>query len=235
MTITHDGWFNWAERAPGPPDKVYSVTNTISGVIPHSMVGFYPAWYRRLMSQQRLSNGRYTKYSAASMTGSVLYDGRLIQHYPVSSSVWGSGSYYPNAHFNPYEFEGGPPGNVHEPFNLEQTTTLIRIIEDTSAYGRWTPTRPRTALDKMASLYEHTECTRWDSRPTACPSGRVPWSYVLNKLQEDDMAGATAEEVLVANLFIALAKQALAGVPVSPAQQAQLCWLADCKGEEEWS
>lgn len=231
MTIDSAGWFNWAsERVPGPPDKVYSVENSIGGVVPHSMVGYYPAWLRRLTSTARDADGRYTDYAAASVTGSILLDGRLIQHYSLEASCWGSGSAYPNTHFNAYEFEGGAPGNVNEPYNVKQTNTLVRIIKETSEFGLWNPSRPRNASDKLATLYEHNECRRWGSPSTACPSGRVPWSYVLQKLEED-MAGATPEEVLVANLFMELAQQALAGIPVSPDQQAQLCWLAGCKKE----
>lgn len=43
-----------------------------------------------------------------------------------------------------------------------------------------------------ATLFEHNEMTRFGSRPTACPSDRIPWSTIITEAkkiieQEDDM------------------------------------------------
>lgn len=178
--ITSDGWFDWMERRPGPSDKVYSQGNTVAGLVPHSAVGYYPGWASRLFSTERLPDGRYTDYAAASVHIWNPYAGVCFQHYPVTDSCWGSGSRFPNTNFVSMENEGGPPGDESEPLTGSQVNVIIRVMEDLSAWKggiHWR--RPEGPADVNASLYEHNECRRWGSPPTACPSSRIPWEEIL--------------------------------------------------------
>ena len=187
MGVT-SGWLDWAERDPGPADKVYRQENAAIGYIPHSMVGWMAGWRSRLFSTDRREDGRYTPYAAASVHGAILLNGSVIQHYPFTASCWASGSFAANTQFVAFENEGGPPGKESEPFTDEQVTSNVRIIRELAAWKGWTPRRPTGKQDRGATLYEHRECVRFGSAPTACPSGRIPWATILRRLERDDMA-----------------------------------------------
>jgi hypothetical protein len=192
--ITSDGWLDWVERLPGPADKVYSVPNAARGYVPHSAVGYYGGWASRLFSTDRREDGRYTAYAAASVHGWIAYDGRVQQHYPLDASCWASGSVYPNTHFIAFENEGGFQP-YDEPLTDAQVEANLRLIRDLASWRDWPAIcRPVDALDRSASLYEHRECVRWGSAPTACPSGRIPWQRLLDELH---VATPTEPEVHV--------------------------------------
>ena len=131
MSIDANGWLGWAERTPGPVDKVYSQANTGQGYVPHSMVGYLVGWYDRLFDTSREEDGRYTAYAAASVHGSILRDGRVIQHYSFKSSCWASGNRYANTHFIALENEGGYSPH-DEPLTPEQFAANVRIILELS-------------------------------------------------------------------------------------------------------
>lgn len=177
--MINQGWFDWMRRVPGPPDKVYTEVNNHAFVVPHSAVGYYHGWLARLFSQERDANNRYTTYAAVSVHVWVNYDGSAIQHYPIQASCWGSGSRYSNTHSISIEFEGGPSDNVSEPLRPQQVVTLIHILRELNDNPRYWH-RPRDENDKDATLYEHRECTRFGSAPTACPSFRIPWDRILS-------------------------------------------------------
>ena len=190
MSITPDGWFSFAQREPGPADKVYSQQNSAEWFIAHSAVGYYGGWTNRLFAKDRGPDGRYTAYAAASIHGWNAYDGTFIQHYPITASCWGSGSFTPNTRAIAIENEGGAPGNEFEPLTGPQKLTIVRILEDLAEWrgvgvDYWK--RPTSAQDATATLYEHRECVRFGSLPTACPSNRIPWDSILELLQEDDV------------------------------------------------
>ena len=181
--ITDDGWLSWASmRILGPVDKVYAAQNAGIGYVPHSAVGFYPGWAARLFSKDRRPDGRYTAYAAASVHGWISYNGAVTQHYPFTASCWASGSEYPNTHFIAFENEGGfNPEN--EPLTPQQVDANVRIIRELAAWRGWGDFhRPVDEQDTTAHLYEHRECVRWGSTPTACPSGRVPWEWIMTEL-----------------------------------------------------
>lgn len=185
MAITPDGWFDWMRREPGPPDKVYGQRNAVDFYVAHSAVGYYGGWASRLFSTARDGSGRYTAYAAVSTHGWLAYDGACIQHYPVTASCWASGSREANTRGLAFEIEGGAPGKESEPLTAEQKQALERILEDiaawkgvTSAYWR----RPANDRDLNATLYEHRECIRFGSAPTACPSNRIAWAELLSRL-----------------------------------------------------
>jgi len=185
--ITPDGWLDWAKRDPGPPDKVYSQPNASIGYVPHSAVGYYGGWRSRLDSLERDPDDprRYSKYTAASVTGWIAYDGTVTHHYPFSASCWASGNRYANTHFNAFENEGGYP-NLSEPLTEGQIESSVRIIGELSAWKGWTP-------ERGVNLLEHHECVeRWGGDATSCPNGRIPWGEILRRLanagaKEDDM------------------------------------------------
>lgn len=192
-----DGWLDWAERVPGPADKVYGVPNAGIGYIPHSAVGYYSGWASRLFSADRLANGDYSVYAAVSCHGWIAYDGTVKQHYPFTASCWASGSRYPNTHFIAFENEGGFRP-VDEPLTEAQVASNVRIIRELAAWRGWGGfRRPSHALDTAANLYEHRECVRWGSAPTACPSGRIPWARILAGLADEPLAAAEAADVYV--------------------------------------
>ena len=207
MSIS-EGWLSFASRVPGPPEKTYSQPNSAKMYIPHSAVGYYEGWLGRLLSTQRNVDGRYTPYAAASVHGWIGYHGEVIQHYPFTVSCWASGSRYPNTNGIAFENEGGVIGNESEPLTEAQVAANVRIIQELSAWKGWTPKRPTGPGATNASLFEHRECVRWGSRPTACPSGRIPWAEILRRLEMPE----NAEKLLaVTRLFIEAAEQAARG------------------------
>lgn len=191
MAITADGWFDWMRREPGPPDKVYSERNRVDFYVAHSAVGYYGGWAGRLFSRERDAAGRYSAYAAVSAHGWIPYDGACLQHYPITASCWTSGSRGANTRGVAFETEGGVSGRESEPLTEAQTAALARILADIAAWkgvpnAYWR--RPAGLQDLDATLYEHRECVRFGSAPTACPSGRIPWGELMRRLQ----AGATA-------------------------------------------
>jgi hypothetical protein len=181
MTLTADGWLDWASRDPGPPAKTYSAWNTLEFYVAHSAVGFFPAWRSRLFSNERRPDGAFTAYAAASVHGWIDYDGRVVQHYPLTASCWASGSREANTRSVAFETEGGAPGNVNEPLTIAQLTSHVRLLKDVAAWkgvGLEYWRRPVSEWDVKATLYEHNECGRFGSTPTACPSDRFPWDVI---------------------------------------------------------
>jgi len=192
--ITQDGWLDWAIRVPGPLDKCYSASNTGIGYVPHSAVGFYGGWAARLFSEERRPDGRYTPYAAASVHGWIAYDGTVTQHYPLTASCWASGCEYPNSNFIAFENEGGLEPH-DEPLTPAQVQANARIVRELAAWRGWSDIRrPRDAQDTAATLYEHNECTRWGSAPTACPSRRIPWESILAQAGEPAVVVTTPVE-----------------------------------------
>jgi hypothetical protein len=185
MAITPDGWFDWMRREPGPLDKVYSETNSVDFYVAHSAVGYYGGWASRLYSRERDANGRYTLYAAASAHGWLPYDGAPVQHYPLTASCWASGSRGANTRGVAFEIEGGAPDDTSEALTPAQMDALVRMLSEIAVWkgaGNDYWRRPDGPKDTNATLYEHRECTRFGSQPTACPSSRVPWDEVLGRL-----------------------------------------------------
>lgn len=198
--LDDQGWFTWAEKHPGPMEKQYSQPNEVLGVIMHSMVGTLAGWYSRLFDMAMyfdavLGVWRFTPNAAASVTGSVLLGGKLVQHFSIFSSVWANGARVPNTRFPAFEHESeytnGHPDETF-PFTPQQIATDIHIVRDIDEYKRRhgqpiTWRRPTSHNDVDASLYEHNECVRWGATYTACPSKRARWQPII--------AGVTAPPV----------------------------------------
>lgn len=173
--ITSDGWFDWAERDPGPVAKTNGGRNTVRGFVPHSAEGYWPYLQTLLHSMAR----------EASWGASNLKNGRLVQHYSIFAQTWTSGAGYPNNNF----FSNETEGVAGEPLTDGQVNNIVRQVRELSALKLWTPRRPTSPTDTTATLYEHTDCVRWGAKYTACPSGRIPWPRIMAALQpqEDDM------------------------------------------------
>ena len=196
--ISANGWLDWALPKPGPPEKQYSQANAVAGFIPHSMVGSLNGWYSRLMDLSKLPDGSFTPNAAASVHGSVLLDGTVIQHYPLTASCWASGSRAANTRFVAFEHESiytdGRPDET-KPLTPQQVDADVRIIRELMVWKGWQPRRPKNASDLTATLYEHNEMTRFGALATSCPSGRVPWAAILEKLQSQPV---DEEEMMLA-------------------------------------
>lgn len=183
--ITPDGFFDWAERLPGPPVKQWPDVNARQGVVFHSAVG----------SIQGVINVVFLPYNPdddstkRSVTGVIGYDGRFVQFYPVTASPWGNGSHEANKRFPSFEHEGGKIGNESEPLTEPQIAVDVRILQDLNADAAYWE-RPISPVDRIATLYEHREMIRFGADPTACPSGRIPWTEIKKRLEpvppEDD-------------------------------------------------
>jgi len=175
MTLTADGWFDFAIRDPGPLSKTSGGRNRIRGVVPHSAEGYWPHLQELLHDEAR----------RASWFASNLKDGRLFQHYPVYTQTWTSGCAFLNNDFPAWENEGV----AGEPLTAAQFDNNVKIIGGLSALGGWSPRRPTDAQDLTATCYEHNESTRFGGKFTVCPSNRIDWPRTLAALEpeEDEM------------------------------------------------
>ena len=169
-------------NAPEPGHK--------DGLVVHSMVGALGAALNRLDGPDR-----------ASWTFSNPKAGPLLQHYPVGFHTWASGSPTANIRFVSIEHEGGGPGNYSEPLTESQIKNLVDLISWLESGFGWKLRRPDSDTDVDATAFEHRECVRFGSAPTACPSGRLDglWGSILQQLEDD----VTKEEVQAMLTFTA--------------------------------
>lgn len=186
--ITPDGWFDWAERVPGymptssgdPNRRTNTGTNPIKGIFLHSAEGYEPF----LRSNPPMP--RYPGNLANSWHASNLFSGHLIQHYPLTVRCWHAGG-TPNQSYVAIEHEGRAINGTIRPAQID---TSVRIIKEISEWKGWTPKRPASPTDISHTLWEHNEAPRIGGTSSACPSGRIPWTTILEALEpeeEDDM------------------------------------------------
>lgn len=163
MTLSPDGWFDWAIRDPGPEEKLWPDAD-VEGVTFHSAVGSAATVISIVKGPA--SNNR-------SVIGVIHYDGALTQFYSVRRSPWANGNKIANMKFKGFEFEGGgfwPNGtpNFSEPWTEKQKATGARILKEMLA-------------DKGLPLVVKQTCREHNEFfPTACPSGRVPWTQIID-------------------------------------------------------
>lgn len=170
MTIV-DGWFDFAVKEPGPPDRRQRFNNTLSWITFHSLEGVRGG-YSVMNDPNR---------PGIAWHGTIGYDGILYQHYPIEAGLFHGG---PNA--NPYspgfETEGGlDDGDIHtvdEPLNPAQKHTVQLIIINIEEYKN----RPYTRAN--GGIRQHGELAQ-----TACPSNRYDTLW-------EEMEGMTKDEVL---------------------------------------
>lgn len=163
MTISN-GWVDWAQRVPGPSIKVNGGINPVHGVVLHSAEGYQSGLLSQLAG------------APVSWHFSVLYDGTLWQHYPITAQCWHATA------FNNFTIGVEHEGVGGQPFNDLQLATDKKLIAELSAYGGWSPKRPTSKTDLTATLWEHNEVTRLKGGTgSTCPNGRIPWDKILTK------------------------------------------------------
>lgn len=172
--IDTQGWFDFAERVPSGYAKCWPDFNTLQGYIPHSAVG----------SLQGVIDIQADNSIPKAVHGVIGYNGRVIQFLPIFKSPWSSGSHFANRSFVAFENEGGV-SPLREPLTDSQVNAQVCILNALAAFkgvysDYWY--RPLTPTDLRATLYEHKECVRFGSVTTACPSGRIPWATILERL-----------------------------------------------------
>ena len=181
--LSFDGWFDFATRMPGPPLKRYAQQNAIKGYVAHSAVG----------STQGVIDVVFGP-AQKSVHGTIDYQGNVIQFYSIHDSCWASGNEYVNTHFVAFENEGGRTGPndefiegvTNELLTIPQIHINAQIIIQLALAGwwLWPPVRPVSPFDLKATLWEHRELTRFGVAPTACPSNRIPWSLIMESVQD---------------------------------------------------
>jgi len=142
------------EQYLGPAWKVNGVNNLGYGIIMHSMEGSYAGALTVLMGN-----------TPASWHFSVLKDGRVIQHYPISAATWHAGGPVANNKYVGIEHEG----RAGEALTPEQLASSVALVKWIAQEEGWIPVHGST-------LFEHK-----DVYNTQCPSNRIPWeAYVVN-------------------------------------------------------
>lgn len=186
--IDNNGWFDWAIHIPSGYNKLWPNVNSLQGYIPHSAVG-----HADDVTAQQANDA-----IAKTVHGCIRFNGEVLQYLPVFASPWASGSFKANTNFVAFENEGGWLSvGYDQPLTPEQVDSNVRIIIELGEYKHVDSSywhRPVSAADLHASLYEHNECTRFGSLPTACPSGRIPWPTILERLKSTMKDGWIKEE-----------------------------------------
>lgn len=143
---------------------------TKEGVVIHSMVGSFTAARSRLMGSDQ-----------ASWCFSITKAGVVYQHYNALAVTWHCGvtgdalplsAAVGNVALIGIEMEGGPIGNVSEPWTTAQYDSVLKLlvwIWQNVPGIKWPTLR--------SSLWEHA----WLSA-TSCPSNRDPWARLVPDL-----------------------------------------------------
>jgi len=153
-----DEFYPKAVYMPGPYNKQgYGPTHvrTGKGSLCHSAEGELPGILARLDSTAEVS-----------WTGTVLYSGVVLQHYPLSACCWHGGSRYVNTRWAGIEFEG----RAGEALTAQQVAASIGLLTWQAVQEGW----EEIAHYKYSALQEHN----W-FYPTACPSGRIPFDTII--------------------------------------------------------
>jgi len=151
--------YPWAIQLPGPPEKVGFANVTLrlgTGAVVHSAEGSAAGAWAVLTGPHQVS-WHFT----------ALKDGTVWQHYDTGQICWHAGS-KANPYYIAIECEG-LAGEELTPVQADSLSELLRWLHE--SYG-W------PAAERHVTLFEHNEFMA-----TACPSGRIPWPYILNALQ----------------------------------------------------
>lgn len=169
--ITPDGWLDWAIRLPGPLNKNLNPgVNPVRGIFMHSAEGYAGT----LLDPN--SQWGYRGNHSWHLTN--LFDGTVYQHYPFTARC-----HHATAANNSYvgvENEGDAPkeSSLTEP----QINSAVRFIREISEWKGWQAKRPLSQFDISHTLWEHNEVVRIGGSASSCPSGRIPWTEILNRL-----------------------------------------------------
>lgn len=156
-----------ALQRPGPRGKLWLDPNLMNGVILHSAEGYEAGLWSQLDNVDVDSQGNYL--IPASWHFSIMYDGRVFQHYPINESPWHAGSRAWNTRLIGIEHEGV----AGEPLTPDQQNESFELVMWIAQQGLWTPSRDIY----YRTLYEHNEV----NPQTDCPSERIDWNqYMTN-------------------------------------------------------
>ena len=119
---------------------------------------------------------------------SVMQNGRVLAHYPLLANCWHAGDSDPdggvraNIDLVGVEHEGGGPGDESEPLTKEQLDSTIKLTRwMAEQFGRREFVRyPAQSEGNYWFLVEHNQVS-----PTACPSGRIPWTKIQQRLRQE--------------------------------------------------
>lgn len=229
MTVTADGWLDWATRLYGNPDHVNGGINPVHGIFLHSAEGYAPV----LLDP----NSKYGYHGDLSWHLTNLMDGRLFQHFPLTAQCWHATA--ANNSFVGMENEGRTPTDAQgnpippgPPLNAAQIVNAKRVIADISQHYGWVPNRPTSAKDLTPTLWEHNEVVRIGGTSTSCPSGRIPWAKILG---DDDMLftrfSAGFKDIDLAALTGGIFNVRDLGIPASAKRVQLRCWEHDSELE----
>ena len=154
-----DEFYPKAVYMPGPAWKQgYGTTRVRAGkgLLGHSAEGELPGLLARLDSTAEVS-----------WTGTILYSGVVLQHYPLFACCWHGGGCYVNVRWAGWEFEG----RVGEPLTPQQVASAIDLFTWQAIQEGWLEVLLRR---DTGTLHEHN----W-YYATACPSGRIPWDRIM--------------------------------------------------------
>ena len=162
MTILN-GWFDFAVREPGPPNRRQRFNNSLDFIVFHSMEGV---------------RGGYNVMYDANRTGiawhgTIARDGALYQHYPIEAGLYHGG---PAA--NPYAPGFELEGFAGEDITPAQVRIATMIIKDIGEYTNRSYTRENNGVR------EHGEVAQ-----TACPSHRYDtlWATLGDDMTKDEV------------------------------------------------
>jgi len=170
VQITRAGWYESATPNLGPTWKQEDERNAIRGVVLHSAEGFHDGLLRILHGPLR-----------RSWHFSILFDGTVLQHYPVTVITWHGQA--ANAFTVGIEHEG--TANLQPSLTQAQVESSSKLVSAIADFGGFALRRPFDARDSFATLWEHNELTRFGSEPTACPSRRIPWNRIMEELMPE--------------------------------------------------
>ena len=177
-------WYPDAIVRYGPSNKFgYPTSNPVDkfghkkGTIYHSSEGTLSAWWSILDSQV------IPRKSATFFNPKI---GRLYQHYPANAHTWANGTEDANKDFVSCENEG----LAGQPLTASQINNLVGLTIWLKAQFGW------GELSRRTNMREHNEF-----RPTACPSGRIPWMVIITRAETDQ-----EEEQMVSYLLHDLEK-----------------------------
>ncbi len=167
LRFDDSGWLIGATRRPGPANKQSGTRPRTTGMVAHSMEGWYEGSMAVLFGPRE-----------ASWTGSIMQDGYIEQHYPFLTWCWhakGGNSWTPG-----WEFEGRTGIPLTKPQLLigDELYDAAQNLMLRKRYTGWEHWREHRRAAPYKNLFEHNEIP---TSSTACPSERmIPlWPLVI--------------------------------------------------------
>ena len=156
-----------AIQVPGHPSKVYSEKNSGVGVILHSMEGYWSYANDEVQDAQIPLSWHF----------SVLKNGVVEQHYPLSASCWHAGNKQANTTLIGIEHEGVKG----EPLTEAQVQSSLLLV-------RWVAAQQGWEMERGVTMFEHNEI----NPKTTCPNGRIPWERYTDTVEVAKIFNAPA-------------------------------------------